>query len=163
MSAPAAAEAAAPPAKGNKLLIIIVLVFNVLLAGAVGYTVVMGQAKAGAEKQAEPAHEEPEPGKFGPVIEIGELVANLSGPLSTHYIKVQLHVEAQNEEVAKRLEAAVVPIRSEALLYLNDLEFPKDGSQVQIRLLSEELCKRLNELVGKDSIKKVYFAEFVVQ
>jgi flagellar protein FliL len=160
----AAAKAEAPPGKSNKLLIIIVLVFNVLLAAAVGYTVVMGQQKPApkhaAEEHGEGAGAEH---KFGPVIEVGELVANIDGPLSGHYIKVMIHVEAKNEEEGKRIEAAVVPIRSEALLFLNGLT-PKDTSgQIKIKIIADGLQKRLNDLLGKDTVKKVYFAEFVVQ
>jgi flagellar protein FliL len=148
----------------NKALIIVVLVFNVLIAAGLGYQVLMGQAKV-ATGQIKPAeeHDKAAVAKFGPLIEIGALVANLSGPLSGHYAKVFLHVEASDDKMKTRIEEALVPIRSEAILYLNGLDVKDASGQVQIRTMSEALKTRLNALIGKNTIRRVYFSEFVVQ
>ena len=156
----------------NKLLLIVVLAFNVLIAAGLGYQVMMGQGKgaAGHIKGAEGEHAGAEgekegaaAPKFGPLIEVGSMVANMSGPLSGHYAKVFVHVEAADEKAKTRLEAALVPIRSEALLFFSNLELKDATGQDQIRLLAEELKEKLNALVGKDTIKRVYFSEFVIQ
>src|SRR5262249_41705347 len=113
-----AAAAAPPPPSSNKGLLMVVLVFNVLIAGGLGVQVGMGQkaakeaAKAAAEHGKEGGEHDGEKGeKFGPLIEVGSLVANLGDPGSGHYVKVALHIETTNEETAKRLESALVPIR----------------------------------------------------
>jgi len=124
----------------------------------------MGQAK-GAAGQIKPGEEHGKAGptKFGPLIEIGSLVANLSGPLSGHYAKVFVHVEASDEKMKTRIEEALVPIRAEALLYLNGLDIKDASGQTQIRTMSEALKTRLNALIGPNTIRRVYFSEFVVQ
>jgi flagellar FliL protein len=172
--------AAATPAGGgaasgggggsNKLLLIIVLVFNVLIAAGLGYQVLMGQGK-GAAGQIKPGDHGGEHGdgkdgagpSFGPLIEVGSMVANMSGPLSGHYAKVFVHVEAADETAKPRVEAALVPIRSEVLLFFSNLDLKDATGQDQIRALAEELKTKLNTLVGKDTIKRVYFSEFVIQ
>jgi len=72
-------------------------------------------------------------------------------------------VEAADEKAKLRIEAALVPIRSESLLFFSALELKDATGQDQIRTLAEELKQKLNTLVGKDSIRRVYFSEFVIQ
>jgi flagellar protein FliL len=170
MSSPAAES---PPAGGgtsagggsNKALIIIVLVFNVLIAAGLGYQVLMGQAKgaAGHLKAGDEHAKEAALPKFGPLIEVGALVANLGGPVSGHYAKVLMHLEASDEKMKVRIEEALVPIRAESLLYLNGLDIKDASGQAQIRTMSEVLKTRLNALIGKNTIRRVYFSEFVIQ
>jgi flagellar FliL protein len=148
----------------NKPLLIVVLVFNVLIAAGLGYQVLMGRAKPAAghiegeeKKPKEPAEH------FGPLVEVGSLVANLSGAMSGHYAKVFLHVEAKDDKAKARIDEALVPIRAEALLYLNGLETKDVEGQAQMRNMAEQLKTKLNALIGKDTIKRVYFSEFVIQ
>jgi flagellar FliL protein len=149
----------------NKLLLIVVLVFNVLIAAGLGYQVVLGRAKpAAGHLEGGDKHEPKEAAEhFGPLIEVGALVANLSGALSGHYAKVFLHVEGKDEKAKVRIEEALVPIRAEALFYLNGLEVKDVEGQVQMRTMAEALKTKLNALIGKDMIKRVYFSEFVIQ
>jgi flagellar FliL protein len=170
---------AAPAAGGSKKLLIMVLGFNVMIAGGLGYLVLAGQhghAAEGKEKHAggDGAHEggaEDAKGdkkagpKFGPLLEVGSFVANLAnpGPGPGRYAKVTVFIEAADEEAKLRLEVALVPIRSEALMFLSNAKAEDVIGQDKIRVLSEELLKRVNALVGKNSVKRVYFSELVVQ
>jgi flagellar FliL protein len=182
MSEAAVADKAPAPAGGsNKMLLLVVLVFNVLIAGGLAYVVVSGQKQAAvAAKPAGEAHgeegeghaagdEEEEgdghapKGTFGPLIEVGSFVTNLGSPAAKNYIKVALSVEAVNEEAKVKVESAIVPIRSEALLFLSGITPEQAVGQAQIRALQDELLKRMTALVGKKTIKRVYFSEFVVQ
>jgi flagellar protein FliL len=194
MSEAAAAEKAPAPAGGgsNKMLLLVVLVVNVLIAGGLGYVVITNQknnaaAAAGAAKHEDgegEGHEgaaegeaegEPEAaeghgkkgggsGKFGPLIDIGTFVANLTtAGGASRYAKVGLHVEATSEDAKAKIEVAVVPLRNEALLYLSGLQSDQVIGQERIKVLQDELLKRMTALVGKNVIKHVYFSEFVVQ
>lgn len=187
MSEAAAAEKPAAPAGSNKLLLLVVLVFNVLIAGGLAYVVINGQkqaavvkpaaeghaeeaeAEGGGEEHEEPAEESSGHGKktsskFGPLVDIGTFVANLTAPNgASRYAKVGLHVEAANEDAKAKIEAAIVPIRNEALMYLSGLQADQAIGQEKIRALQEELLKRLTALVGRNTIRRVYFSEFVIQ
>lgn len=177
MSGAAAAETPAGGNAGggsgggsNKVLLIVVLAFNVLIAAGLGYQVVIGQGKAatgqikgeehGGEEGKDGAHAAP---KFGPLIEVGSMVANMSGPLSGHYAKVFVHVEATDDKAKALVEAALVPIRSECLLFFSSIEMKDATGQEQIRGLAEQLKVKLNELIGKETIRRVFFSEFVIQ
>jgi flagellar FliL protein len=183
MSEAAAAEKPAAPAGGsNKLLLLIVLVVNVLIAGGLGFVVFTNQknnaaaakhqggeegheaAEGEAEGDAGEGHAKKSSGKFGPLVEIGTFVANLTSQAGPNrYAKVALHVEATNEDTQKKLEAAVVPLKNEALLYLSGLQAEQVVGQDKIRLIQDELQKRMTAVVGKNVIKHVYFSEFVIQ
>lgn len=166
------------------MLLLLVLVVNVLIAGGLAYVVISGQQKAAAPAKAgedheaaaeghqggeeEPAEEESDGhkkgAKFGPIVEIGVFVANLTAAGGgSRYAKVGLFVEAANEDAKAKVEAAVVPIRNEALMYLSGLNADQAIGQEKIRVLQEELQKRVVALLGKGTIKRLYFSEFVVQ
>jgi flagellar basal body-associated protein FliL len=181
-----AAEKPAPtPAagSGNKKLLLMVLIFNVMIAAGLGYLVISGRNKpvektkhedGAAEKgagDAEPEEAEPEAkggkpaSKFGPLLDVGTFVANLAatGPAPGRYAKVSLTVEATNEEAKTKVEGALVPIRAEALMYFSNAK-PEDViGQEKIHALADELVKRFNALVGKNTVKRVFFSELVVQ
>ncbi|HEX4351624.1 MAG TPA: flagellar basal body-associated FliL family protein [Polyangiales bacterium] len=184
---PAAASAAGG---GNKMLLLLVLVFNVLLAGGIGYLVLSGRGHAAekpkheegaekgeGEKEGEAEAEEPaaeggeakggkHSGTFGPLLEVGSFVANLAPATpgaQSRYAKVNISIEVANEEVKKKVETATVPVRSEALMFFTNAKPDDVVGQDKIRGLAEELQKRFNALLGKGVVKRVYFAELVVQ
>jgi flagellar basal body-associated protein FliL len=115
--------------------------------------------EAEGEKKGKPA------GKFGPLLDVGTFVANLQVPpeQNARYAKVSLSVEAFNEEAKTRVEGALVPIRAEALMLFSNAKPDDVVGQERITALGEELAKRANKLVGKKSVRKVYFSELVVQ
>jgi flagellar FliL protein len=184
MSDAAEKPAAAPAAGGNKMILLMVLVFNVILAGGIGYLVLSGRGhaadkpkpEAGGEKaegEKEPEAEEPEAetkgpkhaGTFGPLLDVGSFVANLAaaGAAPSRYAKVSISIEVANEEVKKKVESALVPVKSEALMFFTNAK-PEDViGQDKIHALADELQKRFNALLGKGTVKHVYFSELVVQ
>jgi flagellar FliL protein len=151
----------APTPTGNKKLLTVVLLFNVLIAVGLGYLVLNGQKGHAADKPAEEHGKHPK--GFGPLVEVGSLVANLKGPDAAHYVKIALHVEAKDEEAKKHVEEAVVPIRSEALLYLSGMEIKDVAGQEKMRMIAKELQTRIGLMVGKDTVRRVFFSEFVIQ
>lgn len=182
-------ETAAPAAAGgNKKLLIIVVAANVLLAGGLGFVVLSSKdqgaekAKGGHAKKGDAEHEDGEEAaegeehedeegeshakhKFGPLLDIGSFVANLQTlpGQPPRYVKVSVSVEVLNEDAKTRVEAAAIPIKTEALLMLSNAKVDEVVGQDRIIALSEELAKRANKVIGKKSIKKVYFSELVVQ
>jgi flagellar basal body-associated protein FliL len=170
---------------GTKKILVAVVAVNVLLAGGLGYVVLSSkdkgpeQAKAASKKTAEHDDDGEQAGgggddddeveqtrtKFGPLLEIGSFVANLQSPPSQppRYVKVNISVEAFNEESKQRIEAALIPLKTEALMMLSNAKPEDVVGQEKMIALSEALTKRANKLIGKKSVKRVYFSELVVQ
>jgi flagellar protein FliL len=186
-------EKEAPAAGGgNKKILIIVVALNVLLAGGLGFVVLSGKnqpAEAGkdghAKKKAAAHGEEHEGGeegeeeeeeeeeaegghaksKFGPLLDVGSFVANLASlpGQPPRYVKVAISVETLNEEAKVRVEGALIPIKTEALMMLSNAK-PEDViGQEKMLAMADTLTKRVNKLIGKKSVKRVYFSELVVQ
>lgn len=175
-------KSAAAAGGGNKKILIIVVAVNVLLAGGLGFMFMSGKDK-GAEqakgaKKAAGEHEDGEEGgaededgesqpknKFGPLLEVGSFVANLQSPPGQppRYIKVSVSVEALNEEAKMRVEGALIPIKTEALMMLSNAKAEDVVGQEKMMALADTLTKRANKLIGTKSIKRVYFSELVVQ
>lgn len=164
------------------MLLLLVLVVNVLIAGGLAFVVISGQknnaapaakheegegheAAAEGEAEAEGGHAaKGGGGKFGPLVEIGTFVANLTAPNGvSRYAKVTMFVEAFSEDAKTKVEAAVVPIKAESLLFLSGLQSDQVIGQEKIRGIQEDLLKKLTVLVGKNTVKHVWFSEFVVQ
>lgn len=175
-----------PAGGGTKKILVAVVAVNVLLAGGLGYVVLSSkdkgaeQAKAAGKKGAEHDDDgeeaagggsdddddiEPARTKFGPLLEIGSFVANLQSPPSQppRYVKVNISVEAFNEESKQRIESALIPLKTEALMMLSNAKPEDVVGQEKMIALSEALAKRANKLIGKKSVKRVYFSELVVQ
>jgi flagellar FliL protein len=174
---------------GNKKLIMIVVAFNILLAAGMAYVVLSGRQASHADKPKhgeEDAHEGEEgeaegeakaeseakgkdghkkASKFGPLIEVGSFVSNLAnnGPGASRYAKVTLHVEVTDEEAKARVEAALVPIRAEALMFFSSAKVDDVVGTDKIHGLADELLKRITTLVGKNTVRRVFFSELVVQ
>jgi flagellar basal body-associated protein FliL len=184
------AQAPAPAPGGSKKLLSMVLIFNVVIAGGLAYLVLAGRAqpapakghiehaaeggKEGEGKEGEEGEAEAEGegkgdktkgAKFGPLLEVGSFVANLSTPqgAAPRYAKVTLHVEVSNEETKAAVEAGLVPLRAEALMYLSSAKPEDIVGQEKIHALCDELIKRFNALLGRKAVRRVYFSDLVVQ
>ena len=187
------AEKAPAAVRGNKKLLIIVLAGNLALGGGLAYVMLSqknqsadaSKAKGKGEDHEAAEGEEGEAkdkdkgeasgddkkddkqaaGKFGPLLDVGTFIANLQTMPGQppRYCKVGVYVEVKNEEAKAAVEAAIVPIKAEALMMIANLR-PEDViGQEKITGLAANLLKRANKLVGKNAVKRVYFSELVVQ
>lgn len=163
----------APKKKGNKTLIMALVAFNLIAAGGVGYFVLSGSSD---DEEVEEEGEEGEEGDgdeaaepevpltdFGPLVEDKPLVGNLNDPGAGRYVKIKLHYEIKNEEMRPRLEAALVPIRSELLIYFTGLTVEDTiGTENKVKIV-EDIKKIVDRVVGEGVVRRVFFTEFVTQ
>jgi flagellar protein FliL len=120
----------------------------------------------GKETKAESAHNKPVEAvknAIGPLVEMRPLVANLTDPDVDKYAKITLFIEADNEESKATLEKAIVPMRSQALLYLSSISSKDMYGAEKKMAIGEHLKAVFEKVVGKRAIKQVHFGEFVIQ
>ena len=157
--------------KGGKLkLIIIVLVaLGVLGGGGFAAWKFFLQPKA-----AEEAHgNETAPGTpavpeavdtGGQLVTLDSFVVNLSDPMGRRYLKATLDVEvADAAAAAAELTAAMPKVKDTLLLLLSSKSFEDIGSMDKKIELKNDIVSRLNQIIGKNKVRNVYFTEFVVQ
>jgi flagellar FliL protein len=169
--------------KKSPLKLIIILLVAVLVLGAAGFFgwkfFLAGEeapAPAPAEAPApdqKAAGEAPAPeaggGKEAPqvpaeVMELEPFIVNLADPSGKRYLKLQLAVDAKNEELKKEIQARMPQIRDSILLLLTSKSYSDIAPVAGKIRLRNEILKIINRsLLGAGSVHAVYFTEFVVQ
>lgn len=148
-----------PKRNGAKIAVAVVLV---LAAGGAGAYFLLFAKHAGATAKAEAAAPAPK-ARFGPLVELQPLVANLNDPQAGRYVKMTIHLETVDEEAKTAVEAAIVPIRNEALMLLSGITVEETIGAENKQKLSTQLHEKTTGIVGKDVVRRVFFSEFVVQ
>lgn len=155
--------------KGGKLKLIILLVVVLAVLGGGGFAAwkfflqpktAGDAANATGEGAAEQA-QEPEPG--GQLVTLDSFVVNLSDPMGRRYLKTTMDVEVTNAAAAAELTAAMPRVKDTLLLLLSSKSFEDISSMDKKIELKNDIVSRLNQIIGKNKVRNVYFTEFVVQ
>lgn len=117
-----------------------------------------GEAKEGAG-----GHAVGEVKEIGPIIPLEPMVTNLAAPDSDHYLKVTVQLRATSEVAKPEVEASMVPIRSQILLFLSSLTMEDTSSSEKKREIQAKLKRIANEAMPTSRVTHVYFTEFVIQ
>ncbi|MBF0343011.1 MAG: flagellar basal body-associated FliL family protein [Nitrospirae bacterium] len=145
-----------------KLIIIIVGVVLVLAgAGFLVYTKFMGSKEGGGHEGA--GHAEKKKKEEGPPALVGldPFVVNLVD--AGRYMKLTVQVELASKLDEPSIKDRMPQLRDAIILLLSSKSYEAiSGSDGKLQL-KEEMLARLNEAIGKDTIKHVYFMDFVVQ
>jgi len=145
----------------NLLVILIsaVLVLSLVSAGATFY-VIMSKTTPATKKVIV---EKPE---LGPVQSLGEFTVNLAAPTEQHYLRANVVLEMDygsslklTEEVDKRLpqikDIVLSSLSSKTSIQLADPE--------NREALKKELRDRINAILNRGQIAKVFFTSFAIQ
>lgn len=90
-------------------------------------------------------------------------VVNLADPLGRRYLKLAMEFEVRSEKDVAELERNLPKIKDTVLLLLSSKTY-NDLSRVEDKiLLKKQIVERLNKILGKPVILRVYFTEFVIQ
>lgn len=153
--------------KGGKLKWIIIILVLLIILGVGGY---FAYTMFLAPSEETPTTEEVAPEDMQPLEDLeGQLVpldtflVNLADPLGRRYLKLGMEVEVRDEEAVANLTKYSAKIKDSLLVYLSSLSY--DGiSTVQAKMeLKQEVVDRLNQIIGKGSVLRVYITEMVVQ
>lgn len=171
---------------GNMLLIIIIVVLVLILViGGVIFALMSGnhEAEAGSESSAHteaPAHGEEAPaegehaapsgGSHGEVsTEVGIMfpldlfTVNLLSESGRRYLKVEMNLELEGEELALELETKKPVLRDVIIRILSGKSLEEVSTIKGKETVKEEILTDLNQRVKDGKIKNVYFTDFVVQ
>ncbi len=155
---------------GSKTLIIIViaafLVF-VMVAGA-GFFILWkrlpvpeGAKTEALENGAE--GEEKAQLEIGPVYTLEPFVVNLADPSGSRFLRTKMTLEFQNEELLEKMDKLRFPVRDKILTILSSRKYEEIANVQGKKELRTEITATVDGLLGKGSIKNVYFSEFVAE
>jgi flagellar FliL protein len=83
--------------------------------------------------------------------------------MGKRYLKVTMKLEVGSKKDQDLLDEHTPQIRDTVLLLLSSLTFKEINSMDGKLDLKQSLISRINQVLGEDSVKKIYFSEFVVQ
>lgn len=155
-----AQEAPKQPTKGKgfkKLGIIAACAILVLgIGGFFGYRMMSGGKGKTAEKEEKGKHE-----TKGSLVAVEPFVVNLAE--SGRYLKVTMQLETSDAAEQKLVEAKMPNIRDAVITLLSSKSAESvAGPEGKIQL-KDDILLRVNQAVGKDVFKNVYFTDFVMQ
>ncbi len=153
--------------KGGMLKWIIILVVLIALGvgGYFGYTMFLAapDEEAATEEVVDGGEEAPLESLEGTLVPLPVFLVNLADPLGRRYLKLGMEVEVRDPEAQLALTKYEAKIKDTLLLLLSSKTY--DGlSTMKAKVeLKQEVADRLNQIVGKGSILRVYITEMVIQ
>jgi flagellar FliL protein len=123
-----------------------------------------GKAAGGhgeSEEHAEPVGEEE--AEAGPLMPLEGMVTNLADPDSDRYLKVSMQARITSNAAKAEVEAHLVPVRNQILLYLSSLTIADTSGAENKRNIQKRVKRIANEAMPTSRITQVYFTEFVIQ
>lgn len=155
-----AATEGSPRGKGNKTIIFLVVGILLGVVIAFGATkMLMGKSKPGAGDNKSQEKTLPEH-----TVELDEFIVNLAD--GAHYAKVTIALglgKPLGGEGGKLEPKVLAPIRDTVITVLSSKSMGQLVSREGKEKLKSELKDKLNELLGKDMVKQVYFTSLTLQ
>ncbi|HEX5670334.1 MAG TPA: flagellar basal body-associated protein FliL [Sulfuricurvum sp.] len=169
---------------GNMLLIIIIAVFVLILVigGVIIALMSGGSEESGASSHKEAAAHSGENeadaqhgsssengGTMESLAEVGIMfpldlfTVNLLSESGRRYLKVEMNLELEGEELALELETKKPVLRDVIIRILSGKSLEEISTIKGKEALKEEIVHDLNQRVKDGKIKNVYFTDFVVQ
>ncbi|MGZ5208313.1 MAG: flagellar basal body-associated protein FliL [Sulfuricurvum sp.] len=169
---------------GNMLLIIIIVVLVLILViGGVVVYMMSGndntdtEASSGTKKEAsaheakaEDGHATSEENSHGSVsTEVGIMypldlfTVNLLSESGRRYLKVEMNLELEGEELAVELDTKKPVLRDIIIRILSSKSLEEISTAKGKETLKEQIVSELNTRIKDGKIKNVYFVDFVVQ
>ncbi len=97
------------------------------------------------------------------VVPLPTLLVNLADPLGRRYLKISISIEVKGEKTPSLIEEDTPKIKDTLILLLSSKTFDDLNSFDKKIELKKEIVERINQILGKPVVRRVYFTEFIVQ
>ena len=150
---------------GNSIFKWVLLIVLVVFIGVGGYVGWALSVKGGGVAAVIPENPFKATEEQSIICPLESFIVNLMdrGGMGKRYLKVTMKVEVGGNDDQDLLEEHTPQIRDTVLLLLSSLTFKEINSMEGKLELKQSLISRINQVLGGDRVKKVYFSEFVVQ
>ncbi|HHI98054.1 MAG TPA: flagellar basal body protein FliL [Thermodesulfatator atlanticus] len=148
--------------KGGKKFLLLIIIGVVLLAGVGGGAYFFLFAKSEPPPEEEKTQPPPEP-EVGPFLQLDPFIVNLADPTGHRYLRAKITLEFRNDEAYQKANERIPQINDAIIMVLSSKtveEMLSPEGKLELRL---ELIRKLNDLLGANSVKNIYFTQFVVQ
>ncbi len=100
---------------------------------------------------------------MGPVFSLDSFIVNLSDQGGKRYLRITMGLELADPKSAEEMTKRLPQIRDSILMILPSRKVDELQTTEGKNSLRTEIISKLNELFGKEIVKKIYFTEFVIQ
>lgn len=154
--------------QGGKKKLLIILLVLLLLGGGGGFAaykfLLSDKSKDEEKNKAEEIVKETQSiEQIGIMYDLGSFVVNLSDKDADRYLKINIVLEIENEQVRIELEKRLPQIKDAITTLLITKTSEELKTAEGMELLKEEIIKRVNAILPLGGVKNVYFTEFVIQ
>jgi len=173
-------EEAAPEKKSGSMMliiIIVVLILVILIGGIAAILMMGGEDEAPMQQQAPQANERQMNNnqqssrsnnnaplaEIGPMFPLDAFTVNLLSESGRRYLKVEMNVELNGEELGAELESKTAVVRDIIIRLLSSKSLEEISTSKGKEKLKEQIVDQLNMRLRDGHINNVYFTEFVVQ
>ena len=157
--------------KSSNLVLIIIAVVLVLVLAIVGVVVVMlaggddtpQSSNSSGQMTKEKSSKMMDAMEVGPMFPLDNFTVNLLSDSGRRYLKVQMNLELDGEELAAELESKTAVIRDVIIRLLSSKTLEEISTAKGKDKLKEQIVNQLNLRLRDGNLRQVYFTEFVVQ
>ncbi|HEY5672417.1 MAG TPA: flagellar basal body-associated FliL family protein [Malonomonas sp.] len=154
-----------PEAVGSKKKLIIIAAALVVLIGVgVGVFLFMGgEEEPKLSPEQEQAEMEKQAKMVGPMVNIDTFIVNILDDEESRYLKASITVEVDAPETTMEIAERMPQIKDAILLLVGNKTYGelKDlQGKIQLRA---ELLNKINSILVRGRVKRIYFTDFVVQ
>ncbi|AEH44064.1 flagellar basal body-associated protein FliL [Thermodesulfatator indicus DSM 15286] len=147
---------------GKKLLLIIIVGVVLLLGGAGGAYFFLFAKNSPPPEEVEKQQQQSEP-EVGPFLQPDPFVVNLADPTGQRYLRAKITIEFRDDKAYQMANERLPQINDAIIMVLSSKtveEVLSPEGKLELRL---ELIRKLNEILGPNSVRNIYFTQFVVQ
>ena len=157
-------EATTPTEEGSKkkLIIIAAVVLLLIVGGGAAYFL-LGSKDKKVDPQTEAASLAAQAKQVGPMVNIDTFIVNILDDQESRYLKAAITLEVDAESTATEINNRLPQIKDAILLLIGNKSFGELRDMQGKLQLRGELINRLNEILTKGKVKRIYFTDFVVQ
>jgi len=147
-----------PKPGGKKKVLLLVLIAVLLLggsaAGAYFFLAKPGKAQEAAVKKEKPVE----------VMELGEILVNLTSNGMPHYLRVKISLEyPQDKKLSGEIKKKKHQITDTTITFLRSKTISEVSSAGSVDALKRELMERINGQLESGRVTAVYFTDYLVQ
>lgn len=158
--------AEAPDGEGGsskKLIIIIAAVVLLAIIGGGAAYFLLGGKEVKPDPEAEAAAMEASAKMVGPMVTIDTFIVNILDDQENRYLKAAITLEVDAQTTADEINSRLPQLQDAILLLIGNKTFGELRDMQGKMQLRAELLNRINEILSKGKVKRIYFTDFVVQ
>ncbi len=123
----------------------------------------LGNKEEKPDPEAEAAAMAKQAKAVGPMVDINTFIVNILDDDENRYLKAAITIEVDVPAAADEINSRLPQIQDAILLLIGNKTFSELRDMQGKMQLRAELINRLNEILSKGQVKRIYFTDFVVQ